>query len=382
MKHEDETIRLRDAFKPEPEACHAALMLAAYAAKETPKLKKAPLRVAWLIAAIVVALVTVAFATNGFGLADWLGSRYGIELPQAAQTILEAAEPKTFVVGPISFTVKDILSDGRVSYLAADAKTADGSPAMLYMGNGDPTDSIGHELAAALDTQGIIARTSYIDAAKIAGLPLYSVDAYLTPKNKMLVSEEMMDSVHRADGSVLLVDMLYTDPGELGGTLEADVVLRAAEIDTDTLERKGDFWSATDTRTIPIGGVTAEKTYSTAPGETLGGYFTVSKVTAEQTCAGVYITVHASVNGNVKLRTLWAGKCFYLLDAQGNPFPRGISMIEELLDENGDRFATDPEMIVTSLQYRIMITADALPDSLIVTNGSAQVLVEAVPASD
>ena len=381
MKRDMENINLRDAFKLEPEGCHTALMNAARSAQAQPNRKRAPLRAAWIIAVILVAMIAAAFAAGGFGLVDWFGS-HGIELPQAAQDILSAAEPKTIVVGPIYFTVRDILADGRVSYLAVEVRTADGSPALLYMGNGDPSDSIGYDLAAELDTEGIIARTSYIDAAKLAGLPLYSVDAFLNPKNGVTANEEMMDSVHRADGSILLIDMLYTDPEELGDTLQADVILRAVEIDTDTLERKGVFWSAADARTIPIGGVTAEKTYAVSSSENLGGYFTVTKVTAEQTCAGVYVTVHATVSGTLRLRTIWAGKCFYLLDAQGNPFPPGISMIEECLDGNGSRFNGDPETIVTSLQYRLMITVETLPDSLIVSNGSAQILVEAVPTDD
>ena len=314
------------------------------------------------------------------GCCTGFDTHYGIELPKAAQDLLAENKPKTITVGPITFTIRDILSDGRVSYLAVEARTADGSPAILYMGNSDPTDSIGRELAAALDTEGILPRTSYADAARMLGLPLYSVDAYVTPKGNVNVPQEMMDSANQEDGSLLLIDMLYTDPGEVGGTLVADVVLRAVEIDTNTLARKGDMWSAADPRTIQVGGVIAEKTYTVTSDENLSVKFTVTKVTAEQTCAGVYITIHATIDGGIGVMGL--GRVFTVLDAQGNPYPRGISLTEECLDGDGNPLPADPQARIDRLQYRIMITADTLPDSLIISNGNNQVLVEAVPASD
>lgn len=380
MKRDMETLNLQDAFKPEPERCHAALMQAARSAEEKPKMKKAPLRAAWIVAAVLVVTVAAAFAANSAGLLRWFDSHYGIELPKAAQELLAGNEPKTITVGPIAFTIRDILSDGRVSYLAVEARTADGSPAVLYMGNGDPADSIGSELAAALDTQGIIARTSYADAARLLGLPLYSVDAYLTPKGDVTAGQEMMDSETLEGGALLLIDMLYTDPDAVGDTLLADVVLRAVEIDTNTLARKGGMWSAADARSVPVEGVTATRTYVVISEENLSVKFTVTRVTAEQTCAGVYITIHAAIDGGIAVMGL--GRVFTVLDAQGNPYPRGISLTEECLDGDGNPLPTGPQARIDSLQYRVMITAETLPDSLMISNGNNQVLVEALPPAE
>lgn len=378
MKYDMETLNLQAAFKQEPERCHAALMQAARSAGEKPKMKKATLRAAWIVAAVLVVTAAAAFAANSAGLLRWFDSHYGIELPKAAQELLAENEPKTITVGPIAFTIRDILSDGRVSYLAVEARAADGSPAILYMGNGDPTDSIGYGLAAALDTQGIIARTSYVDAARLLGLPLYGVDAYLAPKGNVSVPQEMMDSETLEGGALLLIDMLLTDPGEVGGTLLADVVLRAAEIDTNTLARKGDMWSASDARSVPVEGVTATRAYAVTSEENLSVKFTVTRVTAEQTCAGVYITIHATIDGGIS--TMGLGRVFTVLDAQGNPYPRGISLTEECLDGDGNPLPTGPQARVDSLQYRVMITADALPEALTISNGNNQVLVEALPS--
>lgn len=380
MKNDMETLNLQDAFKQEPEACHNALLQAARSVAERPQRKSTAFHAAWIVAAALVVMAAAAFAANSAGLLHWFGSHYGIELPKAAQELLAETEPKTVTVGPITFTIRDILSDGRVSYLAVEASTADGSPAVLYMGNGDPSDSIGSELAAALDTEGILPPTSYADAARMLGLPLYSVDAYLTPKGNVSVPQEMMDSANQEDGSILLIDMLYTDPGAVGDALLADVVLRAVEIDTNTLARKGGMWTASDARSVPVCGVVAEKTYTVVSDENMSVKFTVTQVTAEQTCAGVYVTIHATIDGGIS--TTGLGRVFTVLDAQGNPYPRGISLTEECLNGDGSPIPADPQARIFSLQYRIMITADALPEMLIISNGNNQVLVEAIPPTE
>jgi hypothetical protein len=381
MKRDIDTPNLRNAFRQEPERCHAALMQAARSVQEETKMKRASFRAVLIAVLILAAMTAVALAVGNAGLVDWFGNFYGSSIPQSAQEVLSATEQETFTAGPVSFTVKETLADGHVVYLTAEAKTADGSPAVLYMGNADPTDPIGETLAAALDADGITADTTFAGAAQTADLPLYSVLAWMKPIADVAIHEEMRDAAYGEDGSVLLIDMLSTDPGAAGNAFTVDIMFMARELDPVTLERKEDrCWKAEGTRTIPVNGVVAESTYAVSSVDKLLKCLTVTQVKAERTCAGVYVTVCVSIDEGLTLDDVMFAGSIRVLDADGNKFPTGLNLTAEYFNGDGSAFPNDFDsatLIVSALQYRIMIGADSLPDSMLLTDGTVKVFAEA-----
>jgi hypothetical protein len=343
-------LNLKDAFPPMPDTYHAALMNAARSAKEEKNMKRASFRAVLIAAAILVATMVVAFAASQLGLTDFINNT----LPDSAKTVLSATEQKTYSVGPLAITLRETLADGRVTVVTTQAKPADGSNVLV---SGEDREVIPDSEAARLN---VPKDTSFVDAAKQANIPLYTVSSYLTIDEDYMGGEEMWDSVWAKDGSILLVDLLKTKPDKVHETLTGTLTLRVRQIDPATGSYiEGKDWRLEEEISIPVNGVTAEKTYTpVSEAEALLAGFTVQSVKAEKTCAGVYLTA-----------TLMAGEdalqedaeILYKLaefrDAQGQSYPEGMSLSGSLNDEKW------PTVI-----WEAMISVDDLPDSLQMAN--------------
>lgn len=373
MKRE---LDLRNAFAPQPESCRNALLSAARSVKEDETMKRIPYR-ALLIAALCLLLTTAAaFAAHTAGLFDWFEHNYGAKLPPAAQEALSSTQPQTLQAGPVTFTLTETLADGQIAYMTATARVTDGSKAVIYSGAGDPCERVGAVLAVQLAHPEITADTSLAEAADLAKAPLYCATAWFEPSAAVTAGEEMMDGTFLEDASLLLVDMLYTDPQKVTDPLEGTWRVMVQQLDTETLE-PNNTWKAEAPLSIAVGGVTAEKTYLPAGTDKLLGCLTLTHVTAKQTCAGVYLTLYAQADeGTVFEQILQAGE-LEALDENGERFPTGMSLTSEFLQGDGTRFPDgDPATIpVKDFAYKMMVTLDALPETLTVTDGSVTVAV-------
>ena len=79
MKREQIEWNLRDAFPQEPQACHDALMHAAYSVREEKKMRRITWRTAALVALILLATISMALAVSEWlGWTDYLAEYYGI----------------------------------------------------------------------------------------------------------------------------------------------------------------------------------------------------------------------------------------------------------------------------------------------------------------
>lgn len=362
-------LNLKDAFAPMPDTCHAALINAARSAKEEENVKRASFRMALIAAAIIVATMVAAFAATQLGLIDFFNNHYNIPLPDSAKTVLSTTEQKTYTVGPLAITLRETLADGRIVYVTTQAKTNDGSNALIT----------GGDLEVIPDSEvkrlKLPEHTSFVDAAKQAKIPLYVVSSYLAIDEKYFLNadgeymggEEMMSIIWAEDGSVLLVDMLQPYPDAVPETLSGTLTLRVREIDPVTGSYiVGKDWKIEEEISIPVNGVTAEKTYAPAGEAQLAG-FTVQSVKAEKTCAGVYLTATLTAGADAKqedAQLLY--KFVEFADVQGKTFPVGINLTGNLNDEGW------PTVI-----WEAMISADALPDAMQLANrkdGSAVTL--------
>lgn len=356
MRNMDD-LNLKDAFSPMPGTCRDALMNAVRSVEEDNPMKRATYRVALIAAVIIVALMAVAFAASQLGLVDFFNRYHDDRLPDSAKAALSATEQKSYEVGPLTITLRETLADGRLAYLTTQARTTDGSPAVMDSSCGDVGMQIWDTEAARLK---VPPKTTIFEAAKQAGVPLYVVTSYLTIEDKYHNGEEMQDIIWAEDGSALLVDMLQTDPALVPETLTGVLTLQVQEIDltkdmyAEDRCAQGKDWSIEAEISISVGGVTAERTYLPEGNAEIMGY-TVESIKAQQTCAGVYLTSTMTAGAEPIRKDVW--EIFYnlveLVDAQGQPFPGGINLSGSL-DEG-----TWPTVVL-----KTMIGVGELPEAL------------------
>ena len=374
MNPEERLAGLRDAYPEMPQDCRDALMRAARSVRED---KRFTLRTA-LIAALLIIVTTAAAlaAADALGWTDFFSGYYGTVVPQAAQEILSATEEKTYHAGPLAFTVKQLLSDGRLAMSAVDIRTADGSDALYCM---DPSDTLGcnGENGKALARRlGLPAETSYTEAAKQLKLPLYWAYASLEASEPYSGGEGMEDPLWNADHTMTYFSMAYLNREKTAGTetMPAQLFLFVSRIDPETGEQVSVIRQREDIE-IPVHGVIAEKDFTPAEPFTLNGYVLLS-VHAEQTVCGLYLdrvyeagkeaeTAYRSADEETAweiIDPLWKGKW---LRENGEPFPVGMSLTGEIDD------AAFPV-----IHCRDMISAEEMPDALILTLDGRQITLK------
>lgn len=378
MKRDD--FDLRNAFSPEPEACRTALMDAARSVREDEPMKRYTIRTMLIAALIIAAMMAVAVAATQSGLMTWFSEHYKTALPAAAQEVLSTTEKSTFEAGPAVVTINKLLCDGKIAYLTAEIQPNKEGSAILYPGSGDPYDWIGEMAAARFNHPQITAKTSYLEAAQILNVPLYAASAWMEIDASFLTDSEMMDALVLENGNLLLIHMLYLTEPHAGKELPVQLSVRISELDKETLEYVDDKrWEASEERILPIHGVTAEKHYKPVSSTLLHDHFRLTGVTARQTCAGVYIHIYMEPSQTTTLEELFMeGFEWDVLNENGMPYPTGISLSAELLNADGDPFPYEvpqDEVELGAFQYMIMISADNLPETLLITDGINQITV-------
>ncbi len=348
--------------------------------KEEKTMKKLTLRTALIAALIIAAMMAVALAATSGGLVEWFQSNYGATLPQTAQEILSTTQKSVIDAGPVTFTVSELLCDGKLAYLTTEARLKEEGSAILYPASSDMYDRIGEVMAKKLDHPDVDAKTSYFDAARITGLPLYSVSAWLDIADELReqLDSEMMDGQTTEDGAMLMVRMLYFLKPIEGETLPVTVQVRAHEVDLETQEYKADYDNSLE-RSIDIHGVTAEKHYFPETPAKLSDVFTLTEVISKQTCAGVYVYIHAKPDEPMTMDEIFEINFEWnVLDEQGEPYPIGVSLSGEFLDGDGQTIAWEEmqNRKLESMQYMLMISADELPESLAVTDYTVKIPVK------
>ena len=182
MKRDIENLNLRDSFKPTPDKCHDALMTAARSVKEEEPVRRITFR-AVLIAACIILATTAIAATRKLGWVDFFEIFYGStdSVPEEAQKIMNSTEEQTFILGPVSFTVQSLYTDGQEAWASTLITAADGSSA-LVCGDYSPESSLGSngENGEALARKlGLDPETTWLNAARQLNCPLYWAHANL-----------------------------------------------------------------------------------------------------------------------------------------------------------------------------------------------------------
>ena len=358
MKRDMENLNLRDSFKPTPDKCHDALMTAARSVKEEEPVRRITFRAVLIAACIILATTAIAIAaTRKLGWVDFFEIFYGStdSVPEEAQKIMNSTEEQTFILGPVSFTVQSLYTDGQEAWASTLITAADGSSA-LVCGDYSPESSLGSngENGEALARKlGLDPETTWLNAARQLNCPLYWAHANLHSREPYDIGGGMMDSLYDDQGRLVYFSMkeLYTPDG-CPDPLPMELWLQVYEIDPET----GDVKEIADSQEdilVPMSLSADSVTYHVQEDYTAFGLH-LDSVRAEKTVSGMYIYTDLTARDGmtedefleVQLYPVW-------LDENGEEYPEGMNMSYEI---NMDHW---PRVSITS-----QIAADSVPDRI------------------
>ena len=379
-KRENTMPDLRGAFPEMPQDCRDALLRAARSVKEENDMiiKRFPMKTILIAALILAVTMTAAIAaTETLGWTDFFGDYDGTVVPQAAQEILNATEEKTYQAGSLSFTVRQLLCDGRLAMSAVDIRTADGSDALYCCDPGDVLACNGENGKALASRLGLPENTAYLEAAKTLGLPLYWPRVILQIGEDFSGGEGMEDPLWNADNTMTYFSMAFLDHEKTASAdvLPATLLLRVSRLDPETGEEiEASVVRQREAIEIPIHGVIAEKDFTPVEPFIVNGYTLVS-VHAEQTVCGLYLDRAFEADEEARklfespdtdewelIDPLWSG--VYCRE-NGVPYPEGMSLTGEFDSKD-----------LPILHFRDMISVDEMPDTLVLQYDERQVVLK------
>lgn len=352
MKREVEELNLRNAFAQEPEACHAALMHAARSVKEEKQVRRKSVRIARIAAAILAATMAAAVAAGSWlGWSDFV-TLYGTNVPETAQRVMnEAWNKHSFALGPVSFTTQELFCDGHIAMSSTTIAVADGDAALLCAEPGDAIGAIGENGRQTAARLGVAPETTWLEAAKQLGRSLYAVRAILELPPEMDAGSAMEEMLWNEDGSVTYFSMPELNGAASGEQVEMQMFLRVVEYDPTTGEEKERL---TDHQPLSVylEAPLETHTYDVEPIQDAMGY-TLKSVEAELSAAGLYIRSTFAAPAGASEEDIWMREYPEWMDAQGNPFPMGISLSASVDVQHWP-----------DVTYTQMISVNAIPESM------------------
>lgn len=366
MKRDFDNLDLRAAFREEPERCHQALMDAACSVKEEQKMmRRTPLRTVLIAVVVALSMLTTAFAAGEiFGWNDYF-ERMGIHTTPQMQNAMQM-EPKTYTLGPVSFTVQEAVSDNRFAMVSAKIATADGSKALLTQFADDRIGAYGERSRVLMNALGVEdGSLTCMEVAATKNIPLYSVRVAIEVDEAVNGGEGMEDIMWDDQGNAAYLSSHSLNSTAVGEELPITLFLRVAQIDPATGEEV-QKWTAREAMTLPVGQMLDEKTYAPdAPYAVDGAQLT--GIRAELYATGAYLTFTWQMPDGLVYNddfSIWDYHTDPLLLSDGtfNVFESGVSLSGSW---NGDAW---PAVTVEE-----MINVDALPEVIRVSDGTQDV---------
>ncbi|MBE5796300.1 MAG: hypothetical protein E7327_02855 [Clostridiales bacterium] len=366
MKRDLDNLNLRGAFRPEPEACHAALMNAARSVREENEMKRASYRAVLIAALIIVSMMAVAFAAGGLtGWRDFFGEWHGTTgVPEGVYERMTVSEPAVWEVGPLTFTANELLTDGHIAISAVHVRTTDGSAALITGANtSDPVDPIrangenGRALAARL---GVSEDATWLEAAAQLNQPLYRVSADHDMQFELLDGAMMVEVLYNEDNSVTFFCMSMLDTERVGDVLNLPMCLDVALADPATGEGTERWRDYDQVVAIPVCPVLEERTYFPEKETVIGGHKLV-RVDAVRYVTGAYLTFTYEMSYADVPESAYELYELQMRDEAGSKLPGGMSMTASM-----DFTITVEEMIgVDKLPDTLTLTDEVLPDTIL-----------------
>ena len=333
-------------------------------AKEEEPVKKFTVSTALIVVLIVIATLTTALAASV--LLGWTDF-YSFEIPKTAQEILNATEPKDYQVGPITFTVNELLTDGHIALCSATSHVTDGSSAVLSEevydavgANGDNGETLAQKWNLSPDTR-------WIDAAHIMNLPFYRVSISVNVPEECHDGEDMGDAMWDEKGNCVSYYMAALNSLQVGETLPIKLHFQVWQYDPQSIEpqsifedvvdeaKEMSYWEDTFEITLTVPAPIAEKTYMPEQPYDFENGLTLNSVTAQQTVAGAYVVGQITLRDGFNFNDAYSGELDFL-DATGEEIPWG--MAESGIIEYDQ---------LPKVEWGAMLNLEVLPEEMVVS---------------
>lgn len=333
-------------------------------AKEEEPVKKFTVSTALIVVLIVIATLTTALAASA--LLGWTDF-YSFEIPKTAQEILNATEPKDYQVGPITFTVNELLTDGHIALCSATSHVTDGSSAVLSEevydavgANGDNGETLAQKWNLSPDTR-------WIDAAHIMNLPFYRVSISVNVPEECHDGEDMGDAMWDEKGNCVSYYMAALNSLQVGETLPIKLHFQVWQYDPQSIEpqsifedvvdeaKEMSYWEDTFEITLTVPAPIAEKTYMPEQPYDFENGLTLNSVTAQQTVAGAYVVGQFTLRDGFNFNDAYSGELDFL-DATGEEIPWG--MAESGIIEYDQ---------LPKVEWGVMLNLEVLPEEMVVS---------------
>lgn len=333
-------------------------------AKEEEPVKKFTVSTALIVVLIVIATLTTALAASV--LLGWTDF-YSFEIPKTAQEILNATEPKDYQVGPITFTVNELLTDGHIALCSATSHVTDGSSAVLSEEVYDAVGANGDNGEALAQKWNLSPDTRWIDAAHIMNLPFYRVSISVNVPEECHDGEDMGDAMWDEKGNCVLYYMAALNSLQVGETLPIKLHFQVWQYDPQSIEpqsifedvvdeaKEMSYWEDTFEITLTVPAPIAEKTYMPEQPYDFENGLTLNSVTAQQTVAGAYVVGQFTLRDGFNFNDAYSGELDFL-DATGEEIPWG--MAESGIIEYDQ---------LPKVEWGAMLNLEVLPEEMVVS---------------
>ena len=333
-------------------------------AKEEEPVKKFAVSTALIVVLIVIATLTTALAASA--LLGWTDF-YSFEIPKTAQEILNATEPKDYQVGPITFTVNELLTDGHIALCSATSHVTDGSSAVLSEEVYDAVGANGDNGEALAQKWNLSPDTRWIDAAHIMNLPFYRISISVNVPEECHDGEDMGDAMWDEKGNCVSYYMAALNSLQVGETLPIKLHFQVWQYDPQSIEpqsifedvvdkaKEMSYWEDTFEITLTVPAPIAEKTYMPEQPYDFENGLTLNSVTAQQTVAGAYVVGQFTLRDGFNFNDAYSGELDFL-DATGEQIPWG--MAESGIIEYDQ---------LPKVEWGAMLNLEVLPEEMVVS---------------
>ena len=333
-------------------------------AKEEEPVKKFAVSTALIVVLIVIATLTTALAASA--LLGWTDF-YSFEIPKTAQEILNATEPKDYQVGPITFTVNELLTDGHIALCSATSHVTDGSSAVLSEEVYDAVGANGDNGEALAQKWNLSPDTRWIDAAHIMNLPFYRISISVNVPEECHDGEDMGDAMWDEKGNCVSYYMAALNSLQVGETLPIKLHFQVWQYDPQSIEpqsifedvvdkaKEMSYWEDTFEITLTVPAPIAEKTYMPEQPYDFENGLTLNSVTAQQTVAGAYVVGQFTLRDGFNFNDAYSGELDFL-DATGEEIPWG--MAESGIIEYDQ---------LPKVEWGAMLNLEVLPEEMVIS---------------
>ncbi len=323
-----------------------------------PVVKKISTSMVLVIA--ILAVAAAALAAGGYlGWFDFYSNNYGIQVSDTAQRIMNDSRKTEYTVGNVTFTVSETYCDGYTALASTQISLSDSTSALIT--GDDPYDFIGINTESGSEYAkklGVTPDTSWVDAAKKLGLPLYIVRTSLTMPEELRIGDDMEGSMTSDDGMIT-----YFCMSPLNGKAYGEIVSGRIELSVWQFNMENpDDQSKIAREEFDIGFMleapidTVE--YAVPENTMIGNLFTLESIKGVWMPGGLYfVSSFTAENEATEDQAYELLQAVIPLDGNGEEYRLGLNLTGNILNLNS----------WPNIEMFRMTTLNEIPETLIVS---------------